>query len=68
MVLLDVGSTAGPEIVVSPILLIYDIHCVPTAGRSRRGRVRSYCVGRSDTAGGVRPKTASNGVRLLRGC
>lgn len=64
--LLDVGSTAGPEMVVSSAILMCDRHCRPTAGRSRRSRVRSNSVGRSDTAGAVRSKTAANGVRLFR--
>jgi hypothetical protein len=65
-VLLDVGSTAGPGMIVSLALLMCNNHCKPTARRSGRGRVRSDSVGRSDTAGAVRSKTAANGVRLFR--
>jgi hypothetical protein len=67
-VLLDVGSTAGPEMVVSSAILMCDRHCEPTAGRGGRGRIRSNFVGRSNTAGAVWSKTASNGVGTLRDC
>jgi hypothetical protein len=52
-VLLDVGSTAGPGIIVRCALLICNSHFALTTGRGSRGRVGSDCVRRSDSAGGV---------------
>ena len=52
-VLLDVGSTAGPGIIVRYALLIIINRFRPTTGRIGRGRVRSDSVRRSDSAGGV---------------
>ena len=71
--LLDVGSTAGPKMIVSSALLPCDTQWKPTTGRGSRGRVGCDSVGRSDTAGrvasggrAVRSKTAFNGVRFLK--
>ena len=73
VMLLEVGSTAGPGITVSCALLVYKKHFRPTASRGGRSYVGGDSVGRSDTAGrvasggrAVRSKTAFNGVRFLK--
>jgi hypothetical protein len=73
-VLLDVGSTAGPGIIVRYARGICNSHFRLTTGRGSRSRVGSDSVRRSDPAGGVvgggsavRSKTASNGVGALVG-
>lgn len=53
VMLLDVGSTAGPGIIVSCALLICNNPFRRTSSGGGRSRVGSDSVRRSDAAGGV---------------
>jgi len=53
VMLLEVGSTAGPGITVSCALLVYKKHFRPTTSRGGRSYVGGDSVRRCDAAGGV---------------